>query len=483
MKRKVSRSGYEFLKTELNYLESTGHLEEGQSSKLMDLYEPPFIQPRTQNVKMNAVQILMLIGGILIGLGILSFVASNWSELTKVIKFSLLMALLITFYLSALFMEKKIPSLSRAIYYMGAFTFGAEIFYIGQMFHLGMNVEDAFLLWGIGLLPLVFYSKDTILKVASLLFIYTFIEIKFVLTDGAWEYLPILIIPALFAFGYYMMENNRYVTIVNFFLLYQFIEFKFIFAEGWISYLPILIIPALFALNLYVMKRSQVLMFLNFFLVYQFIEMKFIFSPLSEEQFPYVAVLLLPVLFYIGHKIMNKSQPLFVINFILALQLTAVLFYHFRYENITMVILFYFTIWMVLTHYQHPDYGKVQKSIGTIMHFPTALLLSFPMSWYFLFYQDNQVLAMAPDSKAQIASVIFSVLYLIFALTLVKRESLYGVAIVSVFIFRFYVDLSLAFMDKSIAFIMGGILLVGLGLWFEKTRRKEMGTVEKPFEE
>jgi uncharacterized membrane protein len=89
LKIKVTNSGYEFLKTELNYLESTGHLEEGQSSKLMDLYEPPFIQPKSKTVKMNAVQILTLIGGILIGLGILSFVASNWSELSKGTKFSM----------------------------------------------------------------------------------------------------------------------------------------------------------------------------------------------------------------------------------------------------------------------------------------------------------------------------------------------------------------------------------------------------------
>lgn len=40
-----------FLKTELNYLESTGHLEEGQSSKLMDSYEPPFIQPKSKTFK------------------------------------------------------------------------------------------------------------------------------------------------------------------------------------------------------------------------------------------------------------------------------------------------------------------------------------------------------------------------------------------------------------------------------------------------
>lgn len=479
MKRKVSRYGYEFLKTELTYLESTGSLNEGQSNELMDLYESPPSHQKTQMVKMNAVQILTLIGGILIGLGILSFVASNWSELTKGTKFTIFLTMFIGFYLSGYVLEKKKPSLSKAFFYMGAFTFGAEIFYIGQMFHLGMNVEDAFLLWGIGLLPLVFYLRDNLLKATSLVFIYLYIEIKFLLADGgAIEYVPILIIPALFAFGYYFMQNNRYLLIANFILLYQFIELRFIFADGWQGYLPVLIIPALFALNTVVMKKSKALIIINFFLVYQFIEMKFVFDTVSEDRFPFVAILLVPTLFYIGHKFMNKSYPLFVINFFFTLQLTAVLFYYFRYENLTIILLFYFTLWMVLTYIQHADYKKFLKSLGTIMHFPTALILSFPAAWYPLFYKDIQLFTAAPDSSAQVASLIFSILYFIYALMLVKSEKLYGVAIVSVFIFRFYVDLSLAFMDKSIAFIIGGLLLLGLGFWFEKTRRKEMSLDE-----
>lgn len=485
MKRRISRITYEFLKKEFNYLESTGHLNKGQANDLIDLYESPTAASvQSPMVKMNAVQILSIIGGVLIGLGILSFVASNWSELTKTFKFLILLTTLIVFYVVGFVLEKKKPHLSRAFYYIGAFAYGAEIFYIGQMFHLGGNLEDAFLMWGIGILPLGLYLKDNILKGASLVFIYAFIEMKFLFAEGLLEYGPILIIPALFAFGYYFMRNNVYVRLVNFFILYQFIEMTFMFADDWTKYLPILIIPALFALNYFVMNKSVELMIANFVLLYQFIAMHFLFEPILEhDNFPYVAILAVPILFYIGHVMMNKSQPLFIVNFTFTVILSALLFLHFEYENFAVIALFYFTLWMLITYIQHPDYKDFMRLTGTILHFPTALLLSIPDVWFPMFYKDFSNYLDAPDSKALLASVVFSVLYIVYALTLVKKENLYGVAIVCVFVLRFYVDLSLAFMDKSIAFIIGGLLLLGLGYWFEKTRRKEMVKNEEPHKE
>ncbi|QBP41264.1 DUF2157 domain-containing protein [Paenisporosarcina antarctica] len=484
MKRRVSRLTYEFLKKEFIFLEKTGHLDKGQSNKLIDLYESPTKQVQPQLVKMNAVQILSIIGGILIGLGILSFVASNWSELTKTFKFLILLSTLIVFYVVGFTLEKKKPHLSRAFYYIGAFAYGAEIFYIGQMFHLGGNLEDAFLMWGIGILPLAMFLKDKILKVASLVFVYAFIEIKFLFADGLLEYAPILIIPALFAFGYYFTRNNIYVKVVNFIILYQFIEMTFMFGDDWNKYLPIAIIPALFALNHFVMNKSVELMIANFVLLYQFIAMHFLFEPIFErDSFPYVALLAVPILFYIGHVIMHKSQPLFIVNFTFTLILSALLFYHFEYENFAAIALFYFTLWMLITYIQHTDYKDFMRLTGTILHFPTALILSIPDVWFPMFYKGLGNYLDAPDSKALIASVVFSVFYLIYALTLVKKENLFGVAIVCVFVLRFYVDLSLAFMDKSIAFIIGGLLLLGLGYWFEKTRRKEMVKSEESLKE
>ncbi|WP_108671633.1 DUF2157 domain-containing protein [Peribacillus acanthi] len=422
MKRVVSKSAYDFLKREFHELESAGHLEKGQSAHLMDLYEAPKEIPSKQSL--NSIQILFLIGGILIGLGILSFVASNWSELTKITKFIILLGTLIAFYLGARRLETKHPVLSKSLYYVGAFAYGAEIFYIGQLFHLGGNWEDAFLMWGIGILPLAFYLEDKLLKFVAIGLIYSYIQVKFIWTDDLVAYVMIIIFPLMFAFGHY------------------------------------------------VMKRSEALFWVNILSVYLFIQAQFAIRPLEVEAFPYVFLLVLPALFYVGHKYLNKSKPLFVINLFMTLQFFAMAFSYFELEHELLILLFYFIIGMSLVFIQHPDYKWETKVIGMMLHFITAIILSFPHWW-----EDVSA------ENAWLLSLVFSIGYLIYALSLVRRENLFGVAIVCLFIFRFYVDLSLAFLNKSIAFLIGGVLLLALGYWFEKTRRKEMTKNEETIKE
>lgn len=75
MKRRLSNAQYEFLKRELTYLQEIGKLSPEQAVDLLSSYEAGKIQKERKII--NFVQVLTAIGAILIGLGILSFVASN----------------------------------------------------------------------------------------------------------------------------------------------------------------------------------------------------------------------------------------------------------------------------------------------------------------------------------------------------------------------------------------------------------------------
>lgn len=75
MKRRLSNAQYEFLKRELTYLQEIGKLSPEQAADLLSSYEAGKIQKERKII--NFVQVLTAIGAILIGLGILSFVASN----------------------------------------------------------------------------------------------------------------------------------------------------------------------------------------------------------------------------------------------------------------------------------------------------------------------------------------------------------------------------------------------------------------------
>jgi len=273
----------------------------------------------------------------------------------------------------------------------------------------------AFLMWGIGIMPVAFYLKDEVLKYISLFFIYLFIHGQILFVDSDIAYWMVVLLPLMFLFQRYAMQGHYAIVVVNFLVLYEFVHLHLV-------YRPVL----------------------------------------SQETFPLAIVILLPVFFYIGHKWLNKSISLFVVHIFLALQTIAVLFIHFELEKVALLLLFYFIIGLVFTYVQHSDYQKSMKAIGLGLQFVSAFLLTFSEVWQELVYD-----------QALVVSLIFSVVYGIYGLYLVKRGSLFGVTIICVWILRFYVDLSLAFMNKSIAFFIGGILLISLGIWFERARKGE----------
>lgn len=415
LKRRLTVIQYDFLKRELSYLQQLGKLDEQQVEEMLSSYEVEKI--KREKTKINFVQVLTVIGAILIGLGILSFVASNWSGLSDLSKFAILLFALIATYIIARILEINKPLFAKSLYYIGIFAFGAEIFYIGQLFHLGGSVGNALLAWSIGAFSLAYYLKDK--------FVYAF----------------------------------------SFFLLYLFIEIEFMLTPTP-SYWLVLIIPLLFVIGHYFFKQYKVLLVANFLLLYQFIELKFVIEVIENNEFPYVLTILIPLLFYSCHKWMKQSQSLFFINIVLLYQWMALVLDFINMDKLVYYVIPYFIIGLIMSHKQLPSYKDVMKTLGYVTQFFAGLLLTFKVTW-------QQDMIFFSEESSFPFWVIFGILYMVYGFWLVYRGKLVGIVIVSALIFRFYVDLSLVFMNKSIAFFIGGILLLVLGYWFEKTRRGE----------
>ncbi|TXC85839.1 DUF2157 domain-containing protein [Metabacillus litoralis] len=463
MKRKISSLQYEILKKELRYLEEIGKLPEKTSEELLQEYEiinnePVAKSTSRKTVSLNSIQIISIIGAVLIGLGVLSFVASNWSAMTSIEKFVLLLVTLISSYLLAWGTEEKKPNTSKALYYIGAFIYGAEIFYIGQMFHLGGDIGTAFLAWSLGLLPLAFYRKDHILFAVAFGLFYLAIELIFMIpSNGEPSLWLIVILPLLFIGIRFITVFQRALLIANFALLYQFIELRFMVNSelhmGWI----ILLLASTFALNKIVFPKEKYLIVVNFLLLYQFIELILFVKAIDHITYLIVFGLLTVILLVIGHIFMNKSIVLFPINVIIGIQFLCLILYHFDVEQLFVYFFVIFAIGIVFTHYRIKEYDDVMKWMGLIFQLVTGLMLTFPFSY-------------GPLDITRIW-IFFGLAYIVYGMFLVYQNKVFGVLLVSLLIFRFYVDLSLVFMNKSIAFFIGGLLLLGLGYWFEKTRR------------
>lgn len=157
-KRKVKKEIYEWQTNELLAFEKEGLLSKEKREELLSVYE-------VQQSQSLFLRFVLSFGAILLGLGILSFVASNWSEMSKAVKYIILLLTMATAFGSGWKLEGNYPKTARSLHYVGVLVFGASIFLIGQMFHLGGEYYGAFLAWGVGALAIGYLLHDRILLV------------------------------------------------------------------------------------------------------------------------------------------------------------------------------------------------------------------------------------------------------------------------------------------------------------------------------
>ncbi len=114
------------------------------------------------------------IGAILIGIGAILFVASNWEKLGDSIKVLLLVGSTIGIHYAGYhfkYENQKYPRLGPALILLSALLFGASLFLIAQIYNINANNSTLVLIWVIGVLPLVYgYMSAPVAGLCSLLF-------------------------------------------------------------------------------------------------------------------------------------------------------------------------------------------------------------------------------------------------------------------------------------------------------------------------
>jgi uncharacterized membrane protein len=105
-----------------------------------------------EDTRKKSIRVIVTIGAILVGVGIFSFVAANWQEMTKVAKVLIIVISMIASYTSGWFLREKwhYEKTGEALFLLGAIIYGAGIFLIAQMFHIRGDWPEGFILWMIG---------------------------------------------------------------------------------------------------------------------------------------------------------------------------------------------------------------------------------------------------------------------------------------------------------------------------------------------
>jgi uncharacterized membrane protein len=89
------------------------------------------------------------LGGLMVGAGVLLFVATHWDGLSPGQRFALIVALIASLHLAGSASERS-PALAATLHACGTVALGAGVFLTGQIFHLREHWPAGLLLWALG---------------------------------------------------------------------------------------------------------------------------------------------------------------------------------------------------------------------------------------------------------------------------------------------------------------------------------------------
>ena len=104
----------------------------------------------------SGVAVMLILGAVLVGVGILSFVASNWDAMSHALRIVIILVAMVASYAGGwIVMRRGHSATGRALVLLGTIIFGAGIMLVGQMYHVHTHWINAFNLWLIGALAMM----------------------------------------------------------------------------------------------------------------------------------------------------------------------------------------------------------------------------------------------------------------------------------------------------------------------------------------
>jgi uncharacterized membrane protein len=143
------------LRQEANRWRSEGFIDSDFHAKLADRYQFDSLDAEASGTFISAI---IGLGGILIGLGILSFVALNWQYLDKPYRIIVLLGALLAVNTGGFYLWQKSPTrrLGQGLLVLGAMIFGADLALLAQLFHVDGDTFILFMGWAIGVLLMAY---------------------------------------------------------------------------------------------------------------------------------------------------------------------------------------------------------------------------------------------------------------------------------------------------------------------------------------
>jgi uncharacterized membrane protein len=161
------------LRQEAELWRREGIINDSQHEQLSQRYHFNTIDTSSRNL---FVMVLIGLGSILIGLGIITFVAANWQDLSKNAKVLLLLSLFVSVNTTGFYIWRKSNDssqrLGNGLLTLGALILGANMALMGQIYQVNNPFYELMLAWGIGVLAMAYSLRLTSLSLMAILLIW-----------------------------------------------------------------------------------------------------------------------------------------------------------------------------------------------------------------------------------------------------------------------------------------------------------------------
>lgn len=132
-----------------------GLLTEDQAKRIRARYDFVGVELERRAGPGRLVQAVSVLGALLVGAGVLTWVAANWDGMPDAVRLLMIFGSVAGFHWGGYelaFRRGTHPYVGQALLFVGSACYGAGIFLVAQMFHLSGEWTNAFLAWGLGAL-------------------------------------------------------------------------------------------------------------------------------------------------------------------------------------------------------------------------------------------------------------------------------------------------------------------------------------------
>ena len=163
----------QWLQSEIVKWEEKKIISPEQSDTILTLYNLKKLDVRK---KMDTVRLMSVVGAVFIGIGVIFLVASNWNQIPAFLRTALLLALTLATLISGYifsYVKQGYANLGKSLLFLATLFWGATVALIGQIYNIPVSQNWYILLiWAFPILPIaILFDNEYVALLASALFL------------------------------------------------------------------------------------------------------------------------------------------------------------------------------------------------------------------------------------------------------------------------------------------------------------------------